>query len=256
LQRGLAFAPVVGAKRVFIVTRADTLTSAAANSLLKVLEEPPPYAVFILLAPNASRLLPTILSRCRIVRCLPAPIDDLAAYLEASRQIDPERARSLAALAEGRTGEALRLSSDPVRMEAIRAVTCLGLQLPGAGLVRSLKLSEALRKAGAAPKSLSEAGPEENGGEPVRDRAARGQLGATLDRLLAVYRDLLHASVAGDEAPLVHIEASEDLLRVGGSRPPASWMRDIETLSRARERLERNVSLALLSDWLAVELGR
>src|SRR5687768_11675164 len=82
LQHSLHFAPVIGRRRVYIIERADTLNEAAANSLLKVLEEPPPYAVFVLLATHAGRLLPTVLSRSQLVRLLPASINELAHFLE------------------------------------------------------------------------------------------------------------------------------------------------------------------------------
>src|SRR5438105_8123451 len=81
LQHSLNFAPSIGRKRVYIIERAETLNIAAANSLLKVLEEPPPYAVFVLLAPHAARLLPTVLSRCQLIRLTPAPVSGLAEYL-------------------------------------------------------------------------------------------------------------------------------------------------------------------------------
>src|SRR5947208_292241 len=113
LQHTLPFAPVVGRRRVYIVERADTLTEAAANSLLKVLEEPPHYAFFILLTPHPARLLPTILSRSQIVRLSPAPVPDLTGYLRETLHLGEEEARSFAAYAEGRTGAALRLARNP-----------------------------------------------------------------------------------------------------------------------------------------------
>ena len=93
LQHALGFAPTIGRRRVFIIERADTLTEAAANSLLKVLEEPPPYVLFVLLAPHASRMLPTIISRARMLRLSPVPVQELAERLQALAQVPAEQAR-------------------------------------------------------------------------------------------------------------------------------------------------------------------
>src|SRR5579871_1332994 len=81
LSHTLAYAPTLGKRRVYLIERADTLTESAANSLLKVLEEPPPYALFILCAPHAARVLPTIVSRSQMVRLVALPAAELTAYL-------------------------------------------------------------------------------------------------------------------------------------------------------------------------------
>ena len=84
LTRTLNYAPIVGRRRVYIIERAETLTESAANSLLKVLEEPPPYVLFILSAPHPARVLPTIVSRSQMIRLIPAVKQDLARYLTAT----------------------------------------------------------------------------------------------------------------------------------------------------------------------------
>jgi DNA polymerase-3 subunit delta' len=99
-----------GGWRVAIVDAADELTVPAANALLKILEEPPERAVLILVCHQPARLLPTIRSRCRVLRCVALGPEDLASALEAA---GADRAgvppRTLAALAGGSAGSALRL---------------------------------------------------------------------------------------------------------------------------------------------------
>lgn len=65
MQEDAGLRPFSGAVQVFILENADTLKDAAANSLLKILEEPPPDTYFILTTDNADKILPTVLSRCR-----------------------------------------------------------------------------------------------------------------------------------------------------------------------------------------------
>jgi DNA polymerase-3 subunit delta' len=94
--------------RVAIVDAADELTPQAANALLKTLEEPPARALLLLVCHRPARLLPTIRSRCRELRCAPLGPADLARALAAAGA-DAVAAPALHQLADGSVGEALRL---------------------------------------------------------------------------------------------------------------------------------------------------
>lgn len=97
-----------GGRRVVIVDAADELNRNAANAILKELEEPPANTVIMLIAHQPSRLLPTIRSRCRELRCSKLnPADLQAAIAQAGHPAD--NADSLAALAGGSAGDAIRL---------------------------------------------------------------------------------------------------------------------------------------------------
>ena len=80
-QRDIDLRPFESARRVFILDDADKLNDQAANAMLKTLEEPPPYAVIILIAQGAGDLLPTIVSRCRVLRLRPVPRGEIATAL-------------------------------------------------------------------------------------------------------------------------------------------------------------------------------
>ncbi len=97
-----------GGSRVVIVDSADEMNPSAANALLKVLEEPPARAVLILVSHQPARLLPTIRSRCRVLRLAPLGPDDLAAALSQA-EIEVPDPVSLNELAGGSAGDALRL---------------------------------------------------------------------------------------------------------------------------------------------------
>ncbi len=85
LKREAGYKLFEGKKKVWIIEGADKLTPEAANSLLKILEEPPPDVVFILISETEEKLLPTILSRCEIIHFFPLSSQALhsiiAAYL-------------------------------------------------------------------------------------------------------------------------------------------------------------------------------
>jgi DNA polymerase-3 subunit delta' len=99
-----------GGRRVAIVDAADELNTAAANALLKVLEEPPAGAVLLLVSHRSAALLPTLRSRCRELRCRPLAPEPLAQALAAAGAApDPADAAPLAALAAGSVGAAFEL---------------------------------------------------------------------------------------------------------------------------------------------------
>src|SRR5262249_42221504 len=77
----LSFAPVAAPRRFYLFEKAETLNEESANSLLKALEEPPPYVQFVLCAPSPTAVLPTILSRCQILRFRQVPTDVIAQAL-------------------------------------------------------------------------------------------------------------------------------------------------------------------------------
>lgn len=96
-------------RRVVIVDCADELNPSAANALLKELEEPPADAVLLLIAHRPSGLLPTIRSRCRVLRFQPLAAEDLRAALEQAGFAPPPDMAGLAELAGGSVGTAARL---------------------------------------------------------------------------------------------------------------------------------------------------
>ncbi len=97
-----------GGRRVVIVDPADEMNPNAANAILKLLEEPPAGAVLLLVSHQPSRLLPTIRSRCRVLRCAPLGGDALGAAL-AQQGLAVEATGALAELAGGSVGQAMRL---------------------------------------------------------------------------------------------------------------------------------------------------
>ena len=107
----MALTPAEGGWRVAIIDGADEMNPAAANALLKVLEEPPPRAVLLLISAAPGRLLPTLRSRCRRLRLAPLDEADMARALDCILPglAEAERAR-LIALAEGAPGRAIALA--------------------------------------------------------------------------------------------------------------------------------------------------
>ncbi len=106
LRKEMQSRPVEGGRKAFIITDADRMTLEAANSLLKVLEEPPAYGLIVLLTSNLEQLLPTIRSRCQIIpfRALPKAL--IEQMLVQDIGVTAADAALIASLSEGLPGRA------------------------------------------------------------------------------------------------------------------------------------------------------
>ncbi|MGB3147245.1 MAG: DNA polymerase III subunit delta' [Paracoccaceae bacterium] len=148
LRSFLQLSAADGGRRVVIVDSADELNTAAANALLKLLEEPPAGTTLLLVSHQPSALLPTIRSRCRELRMTGLAPDDLALALDAAGAEVGDPA-PLAALAAGSVGEAIRL----VNMEGVAAyhsLVRLFSGMPGLDRPAALSLADSVAQRGGA----------------------------------------------------------------------------------------------------------
>lgn len=139
-----------GGRRTAIIDAVDEMNPAAANALLKLLEEPPANVTLFLIAHQPARLLPTIRSRCRELRLTPLAPQDLAdALTQAGGDVAPEDRTALAELSGGSVGEAFRLTN----LEGLKlytALTRLFATLPRLDRPQALALADLAAARGAA----------------------------------------------------------------------------------------------------------
>ena len=269
MRRDLHMRPFEAERRVYLVFGAHLLNDEAADALLKDLEEPPEYAVIVLVADEVGPLPETIRSRCQ-----PVPFRRLSerAVREAVQARAPElsedQATSIARVAGGRLDRAERLL-DPAAakrrvelLEVARAVYADAEFDPGAAAERLLegakaRAAEAKEREEAAIEGLDL--PTREAEQRVR-RAARGaereELLAALEELAAWYRDLV-AAAAGAESALVHADRAAELLEDGSLERLEAAGRAAELVRetwRNFEELQLSASLAL--EALFVELRR
>ena len=96
--------------KIYIVDEAEKLSPQAQNALLKTIEEPPAYAVILLLTANTGMLLPTILSRCVVLDLKPVPSEKIKKYLMEELELPDYKADVCTAFAQGNVGKAKRLA--------------------------------------------------------------------------------------------------------------------------------------------------
>ncbi len=112
LQREISLRPAEGRKKIFIFLEAERMNREAANAFLKTLEEPPGESVLILISSFPERLLPTVKSRCQVIRfsLIPQPI--IERFLRENLGCSEEEAKFLSLVSEGRLGQAVRLKEE------------------------------------------------------------------------------------------------------------------------------------------------
>jgi DNA polymerase-3 subunit delta' len=273
--RGATRTPMEGAKRVFVIDRAETMSDAVANSMLKTLEEPADFVHFILLTSQAERVLPTISSRCQTVRFDAIPAAQIAARLVAEG-VDPERAASCAALSGGDVELARELASDDgdaLRSEAGRIVGCAlrgvsGRERPWEGVLSRAteageiaerdSLAELAESLEAFPKGREKTAAQKEG-EQAAHRLARRVRSDSLDKSLRICSLLLRdiAATAGGAGDLVLArDRYASIAKSAEGRKVGSLIDAAEEVETTRELLRRNVAEELTLQALSFKLDR
>jgi DNA polymerase-3 subunit delta' len=157
IRRSVSFfgsTPAEAGWRVAIIDTVDDLNAAGANSLLKVLEEPPERSLFLLLSESSGRVLPTIRSRCRSLQLRPLEVMEVERALKSidGLEADAAQLREAAAASEGSVGQALELLDEDT-LELRRQVLALLAQLPNPDPRALHALGDAI--GGSEPKTLA-----------------------------------------------------------------------------------------------------
>lgn len=227
--------------RAILIFEADKLCTgegAAANALLKLLEEPPAWTVFVLVTDRPHLLLPTIRSRCLGLYFPQLTNDQAAGYLTEHHGLDEEQARILAQVTGGNLPQArLAAGEEP-------------LQAPSPGLRRaqSSRSGQALNE---LVGSLLAADPADSGWQRLVNDLALLHRSRSLEftyrlQLLQTWlRDLMVLQRTGDEGGVVFASQLSDLRRYRDAWPDADWGAASASIEQALNHLERNINPTL-----------
>lgn len=230
LQHSLALAPYEARYRIALLLRFEEANQSAANALLKTLEEPPVQVILILTALDAELLLPTIVSRCEVLRLRPAPTGTVWQGLSELRQLESDTAALLAQISGGRPGYALRLHDNPELQE--QRTTWLDEH---ADLLR-----------------LNRAGRFDYAENLAKDRDL---LRSAITTWLTLWRDvLLQASSA--TVPLTNPDRAEEIEALARHAGLRGALAIIHALEKSLERLDRNTNPRLTAEVLMLDLPR
>jgi len=216
--------------RVVIVSEADAMTEQAANAFLKTLEEPTPKTVIILTTSNKDRLLPTITSRCQLVRFSYLSDDEIAKALVDRYGLSEARARLVARLANGSFGKAIELLDVTVEDKRIRPIDFL-----------------ATIASGKIVKLLIEI-------EKIVTDYERSEIENFLQVILTWFRDALMVKV-GMVDKVININMLERLKKFVANYGEFEYQNAISLVEKAIEQVEKNVQLNLILINLSLELS-
>ena len=255
MLRDLTFEPIMGRKRVFILKDAEGLNESSGNSLLKTLEEPPSYAHFLLTATSTSAVLPTIASRCQVVRFGILPADDMERALTERFGVGAAQARFLALYSEGRLGRAVALARSPSLLAGRDLLLDFARDLVTAPPIKSFKLGEEFRKLAPKLKAADEDAADGGGGDGGEDKGARTSLLRALDLLGTYYRDLLAMRLLGEKrAHPVNADRFVELAGAAERYTPAQLEEALALLLALRRAIERNANAQLAVEVLFTRL--
>ncbi|MDF1519059.1 MAG: DNA polymerase III subunit delta' [Brevefilum sp.] len=234
LQHRLSLSPYAAPYRIALLPDFQRTTTEAMNALLKTLEEPAEKVVLLLTADALENLLPTVVSRCELIRLRPASLKDTSAYLQSVFDLPDEKAELFAHLSGGRIGAAIKLVQDPD--ELIRREKHLGdfLDLLPASLYERFKLANELSK--------------------PYDKA-REKTAEVLPIWLSFWRDVFLSSFDSD-LPLVNVDLTPQIEQVA-SHIDAGAARELVVLhEKAFQQLDAYANVRLLVENLMMTWPR
>ncbi|MBN1588091.1 MAG: DNA polymerase III subunit delta' [Pirellulales bacterium] len=229
----ISLKPFMGGRKVAVIDDADYLNAEGANSLLKTLEEPPPRSVLILVGTSPARQLPTIRSRCQLIRFQPLADDVVAQLLLAGGHADDAaEARRLAAHAEGSPERALELAEP--ELWTFRETFLAQLAKPSL---------DGLRVAKAVSQFVDEAGRE-----PAKRRA---RLRLVVGFAAEFYRAQLRASQGFDLPQDAMLARFVEKTQARATAEPDSLVACVERCIDALEQIDRNANqTTLIECWM------
>ena len=225
----IAVKPYSSPYKVYIINEAEKMSVEAQNAILKTLEEPPAYAVIMLLTDNVDSLLPTILSRCVVLNMKPVADSRIKAYLCDILKVPDYRAEVCAAFARGNVGKAKMLATSE-EFENIKAEALALLKY-----IQDMDLNEIV----AAVKKITQYKLE------IKDY---------LDICAVWYRDALLFKATNDMNHLIFREEIQALRRTAQRSSYEGIENIIKALDTAKKRLDANVNFELVMELLMLTI--
>lgn len=221
--------PYSSPRKIYIMNEGEKMTVQAQNALLKTLEEPPEYAVILILTTNVEAMLPTILSRCVILNMKPVSDALVKKYLMEELGVPDYKANICMAFARGNIGKAKLLASseefEKVKDEAITLVK----------YINDMETNEIIK----AIKKITE---------------YKFDVNDYLDILSAWYRDVLLFKATKDVNCLIFKEEIQQIMRVSDRSTYEGIETIVNALQQAKRRLEANVNFDLAMELLLLTI--
>ncbi len=229
INNDIGIKPYSSPRKIYIMNEGEKMTPQAQNALLKTLEEPPEYAVILILTDNVEGLLPTIISRCVVLNMKPVPDKLVKKYLMEELGVPDYKANICVAFARGNIGKAKLLASseefEKVKDEAITLVK----------YINDMEINEIVK----AIKKIME---------------YKLDVNDYLDILTVWYRDALLYKATKDVNSLVFKNEFQQIRKVADRSTYEGIETIVKALQQARRRLEANVNFDLTMELMLLTI--
>lgn len=229
INNDIVIKPYSSPRKVYIMNEGEKMTAQAQNALLKTLEEPPEYAVILILTANVDSLLPTVLSRCVVLNMKPVSDREVKKFLMEELKVPDYKADICVAFARGNIGKAKMLASseefDKVKEEAITLVK----------YINDMEISEIVK----AIKKISE---------------YKFDITDYLDILSVWYRDVLLFKATKDANSMIFRDEIQHIRKVADRSTYEGIETIVKALGQAKRRLEANVNFDLTMELLLLTI--
>lgn len=215
--------------KVYIVDEAQKMNQQAQNALLKTIEEPPAYAIILLLTTNADSFLQTILSRCITLNLKAVKEDKIKEYLMKHYQIPDYQADICAAFSQGNVGKAIQLASSEEFGELKASVLQLMKRLEDIDLY---EMTGAVKQIAEYKLSVND----------------------YFDLMMIWFRDVLYLKATNDVDGLIFKDEVYDIKKQAAKRSYQGIETILEALEKAKIRLNANVNFDLVIELLLLTI--
>lgn len=229
INNDIMIKPYSGKYKIYIVPEADLMTPQAQNAILKTIEEPPAYAIIFLLTENTENLLPTIRSRCVVLKLRNIKDKLIKKYLMEEMEIPDYQAEICASFAQGNMGKAIALASsehfNEIKEEMIQLMKYIN-EMDIAEIVQAIKKLETFKL----------------------------NISDCLDLIMVWYRDVLLYKATKDVNGVI-FKDQMDFIQERANRSSYEGIEEIlDALEKAKARLKANVNFDLTMELLLLTI--
>lgn len=229
INNDIAIKPYYGPYKIYIIDEAEKMNQQAQNALLKTIEDPPLYAVILLLTNNADIFLPTILSRCITLNLKMVPDTVIRDYLMKNCQVPDYKAEICTAFAQGNVGKAIQLAENEDFNE---------LKNSAVQLIKRIKDIELYEMMGAIKHITT----------------YKLQINDYFDLLMVWYRDVLLYKATADINSLIFKDEIYDIKNQASKSSYSGIETILQALEKAKLRLNANVNFELVMELLLLTM--
>lgn len=230
IKKQISYKPYESNKKVYIIKEAEKMNLQAANSLLRILEEPPEYAIIILLAPSEDLLLPTITSRCQIINFSPLTVEEISDKLVNEFDLEAGEAKKRAILADGSLGKAISFSQEDTALQKRDEILNKIKELLNLSLVEVFELVQEMLE-------------------------YREEIDNILENIMTFYRDLLLYKSSGEANLMINFDYETDLINLSKEYTVVELKSIIELLEETNNLVKNtNVDLQLALEVMLIKI--